>query len=191
MVIVLICCASFWGSPCLWASWEPPCWDCLTTDVLLRRHSHRNNQAGQHARSCWQFRLFTFAGYLLAQGGDIHPTGKIFQKSSSGGSPVDSGWWPWFPVPFSPPSPVPPASPLLPWGGFSFRRSSRTITAKDFSLGLMTTSGSLGLHFPPSLPIILYGFVSGTSIEELFMAGLLPGTLMVGILCLFSVYMGS
>jgi len=59
-----------------------------------------------------------------------------------------------------------------------------------FSLGLMTTSGSLGLHFPPSLPIILYGFVSGVSIEDLYLAGFFPGILMVGILCLFSVFMG-
>jgi tripartite ATP-independent transporter DctM subunit len=55
----------------------------------------------------------------------------------------------------------------------------------------MTTSGSLGLHFPPSLPIILYGFVSGVSIERLFVAGVLPGALMVGVLCIFSVYMGK
>jgi len=61
----------------------------------------------------------------------------------------------------------------------------------DFSLGLITTSGSLGLHFPPSLPIILYGFVSGTRIESLFMAGLFPGIFMILILCLFSVYMGK
>jgi tripartite ATP-independent transporter DctM subunit len=63
--------------------------------------------------------------------------------------------------------------------------------SENFSLGLMTTSGSLGVHFPPSLPIILYGFVSGASIEKLFVAGLIPGILMVGILCLFSVFMGK
>jgi tripartite ATP-independent transporter DctM subunit len=55
----------------------------------------------------------------------------------------------------------------------------------------MTTSGSLGLHFPPSLPIILYGFVSGASIEKLFVAGLIPGIMIVGIPCLFSVFMGK
>ena len=62
---------------------------------------------------------------------------------------------------------------------------------EKFSLGLMTTSGSLGLHFPPSLPIILYGFVSGVSIEKLFVAGLLPGILMILLPSLFSVYMGK
>jgi tripartite ATP-independent transporter DctM subunit len=54
-----------------------------------------------------------------------------------------------------------------------------------FSLGLLTTSGSLGVLFAPSLPIILYGVISQrlgvgrpVSIEELFVAGLLPGLLM-------------
>jgi tripartite ATP-independent transporter DctM subunit len=62
---------------------------------------------------------------------------------------------------------------------------------EDFSVGLLTTSGSLGLHFPPSLPIILFGFVSGVSIEKLFIAGLLPGILMVASLCVFSIFMGK
>ena len=52
--------------------------------------------------------------------------------------------------------------------------SSRGIR-KRFSLGLMTTSGSLGLLFPPSLPIILYSIVAGVSIDKLFVAGLVPG----------------
>ena len=39
----------------------------------------------------------------------------------------------------------------------------------------MTTSGSLGLLFPPSLPIILYSIVAGVSIDKLFVAGLVPG----------------
>ena len=39
--------------------------------------------------------------------------------------------------------------------------------SEEFSLGLITTSGSLGLLFPPSLPIILYGLVAKVDIEEL------------------------
>ncbi|MGR9107583.1 MAG: TRAP transporter large permease [Gammaproteobacteria bacterium] len=57
---------------------------------------------------------------------------------------------------------------------------------EDFSLGLVTTSGSLGLLFAPSLPLILYGVVvqqlglgRPVSIDELFRAGLLPGLLML------------
>ncbi|MFZ1083113.1 MAG: TRAP transporter large permease subunit, partial [Candidatus Kryptoniota bacterium] len=59
-----------------------------------------------------------------------------------------------------------------------------------FSLGLMTTSGSLGLLFPPSLPIILYGIVAGISVDKLFAAGLIPGILLIVMLSLFSIYTG-
>jgi tripartite ATP-independent transporter DctM subunit len=55
-----------------------------------------------------------------------------------------------------------------------------------FNLGLITSSGSLGLLFAPSLPLILYGIVAEESIDELFVAGLLPGILMIvalGIYC--------
>jgi C4-dicarboxylate transporter, DctM subunit len=58
---------------------------------------------------------------------------------------------------------------------------------RRFSLGLMTTSGSLGLLFPPSLPLILYGLVAGVSVDSLFRAGLLPGLLILGILGLYAV----
>lgn len=53
---------------------------------------------------------------------------------------------------------------------------------EEFNLGLLTTGGSLGLLFPPSLPLILYGIVAGTSVDTLFVAGLLPGLLMVAML---------
>jgi tripartite ATP-independent transporter DctM subunit len=55
-----------------------------------------------------------------------------------------------------------------------------------FNLGLITTSGSLGLLFAPSLPLILYGVVAGASIDDLFRAGILPGALMVAALCIYS-----
>lgn len=56
-----------------------------------------------------------------------------------------------------------------------------------YSLGLMTTSGSLGLLFPPSLPLILYGLVAGVSVDALFRAGLLPGLLILVVLGVYSV----
>jgi C4-dicarboxylate transporter, DctM subunit len=59
-----------------------------------------------------------------------------------------------------------------------------------FSLGLLTTSGTLGLLFPPSLPLILYGVVARTSIDQLFLAGLLPGAVMVMLLAVYSFWKG-
>ena len=56
-----------------------------------------------------------------------------------------------------------------------------------FSTGLITSSGSLGLLFPPSLPIILYGVVAETRIDHLFIAGILPGLLMLVLLIGYSI----
>jgi tripartite ATP-independent transporter DctM subunit len=58
---------------------------------------------------------------------------------------------------------------------------------EKFSLGLVTNSGTLGLLFPPSLPIIIYAIVSKVQINQLFLAGLLPGALMIVLLSAFSV----
>ncbi len=64
---------------------------------------------------------------------------------------------------------------------------------EKFSLGLVTTSGSLGLLLPPSLPLILYGIVaqqmgsgSNIEIEQLFVAGTLPAVTMIVLLSLWS-----
>lgn len=57
-----------------------------------------------------------------------------------------------------------------------------------FSLGLLTTSGTLGLLFPPSLPLIIYAIVAKVRIDQLFIAGILPGILLVVLLSAFSVY---
>jgi C4-dicarboxylate transporter DctM subunit len=57
---------------------------------------------------------------------------------------------------------------------------------EQFSLGLVTASGSIGLLFPPSLPIILYGFVAKVSIDKLFVAGLIPGILLIALLSAYS-----
>jgi len=62
--------------------------------------------------------------------------------------------------------------------------------SKKFSIGLLTASGSIGLLFPPSLPVILYGIQSEQPIEKLFLAGLLPGLLLVAIVALLSANRG-
>lgn len=68
---------------------------------------------------------------------------------------------------------------------------------KGYSLGLVTAGGSLGLLFAPSLPLILYGFVAGpiagdpgVSIPDLFLAGLLPGLLMLLVLSAHAMWVG-
>lgn len=66
---------------------------------------------------------------------------------------------------------------------------------ENFTLGLITTSGSLGLLFAPSLPLILYGIIvqqlgvgKPLSIDELFLAGILPGLLMLAVLSGWSIW---
>ena len=54
-----------------------------------------------------------------------------------------------------------------------------------FNLGLITSSGSLGLLFAPSLPLILYGIVAEAPIDDLFVAGVLPGLLMILVLAVY------
>lgn len=62
---------------------------------------------------------------------------------------------------------------------------------EGFSLGLVTASGSLGLLLPPSLPVILYAVVANVPADSLYLAGLLPGLLLILIVALYGVAMGK
>ena len=62
--------------------------------------------------------------------------------------------------------------------------------SERFSMGLITSSGSLGLLFPPSLPLILYGVIAETRIDHLFLAGIIPGFLMLILLSVYAVRSG-
>ena len=75
-------------------------------------------------------------------------------------------------------------------GGLLLPALQKSRYPESFSLGLLTTSGSLGLLFPPSIPLILYGIVSGTRIDDLFLAGAAPGLLLVGVLCAYCFVLG-
>jgi tripartite ATP-independent transporter DctM subunit len=59
------------------------------------------------------------------------------------------------------------------------------------ALGLLTSAGSLGMLFPPSLPVILYGVVSHTPIDKLFLGGILPGFLLLILTAVWGVFKGS
>ena len=75
-------------------------------------------------------------------------------------------------------------------GGLFYKALKESDYPDTFSLGLLTTSGSLGLLFPPSLALILYGIVSGTPIDLLFVSGLAPGLLLVGALSVYCYVVG-
>ncbi len=77
---------------------------------------------------------------------------------------------------------------IIALGGILLPAMMRGRYSENFSLGLLTTSGTLGLLFPPSLPLIIYAIVAKVRIDHLFIAGILPGILLVVLLSAFSVY---
>src|SRR5512139_2489905 len=79
---------------------------------------------------------------------------------------------------------------IIALGGLLFPALQLQKYPEKFSLGLLTTSGTLGLLFPPSFPLILYGIVAQVNIDLLFLAGILPGLLMVFLLSLYSAWKG-
>lgn len=62
--------------------------------------------------------------------------------------------------------------------------------SSKFSMGLVTTAGSLGILIPPSIPMLVFAIVAGAAspidVGELFMAGVMPGILIAGLLSLYS-----
>jgi tripartite ATP-independent transporter DctM subunit len=76
-------------------------------------------------------------------------------------------------------------------GGLLYPALIKDHYTERFSLGLITSSGSLGLLFPPSLPLILYGVISETRVDQLFLAGILPGILMLILLVAYSMVKGQ
>lgn len=134
--------------------------------------------------------LFTFAGYLMAES----KSPERLLKLASGAL----GWLPGgvaivslvicaFFTAFTGASGV----TIIALGGLIFPMLIKEKYPEDFTLGLITTSGSLGLLFPPSLPIILYGIVAKVDIDRLFLAGIVPGFLLILILSSYSIFKGS
>ena len=79
---------------------------------------------------------------------------------------------------------------ILALGGIILPALVREGYPEGFSLGLVTASGSLGLLFPPSLPVILYGVVAGIAIDHLYLGGLVPGLLMIVLVASYGVVAG-
>jgi tripartite ATP-independent transporter DctM subunit len=79
---------------------------------------------------------------------------------------------------------------ILALGGLVFPALIKDKYPEGFSLGLVTASGSLGLLFPPSLPVILYGAVAGVAAEKLFLGGLVPGVILIIVVAAYAVRAG-
>jgi len=76
-------------------------------------------------------------------------------------------------------------------GGLLYPALRKQGYSDAFSLGLVTTGGSLGLLLPPSLPILVYSLVAGIDFNKTFKAGLAPGILVMVLLGLYSAYVGK
>jgi len=134
--------------------------------------------------------LFTFAGVMMSSGGA--PRRLVdFYRAAFGWMPgglaiVTIGACAFFTT-FSGASGV----TILALGGLLYPILRGEGYKEKFSLGLLTTSGSLGLLFPPSLAILVYGIVAGVSIENMFFAGIIPGLLLMLMLSAYSMYHGN
>lgn len=134
--------------------------------------------------------LFTFAGYLLAESKTpvraVNLARALFGWAPGGLAIVALVTCAIFTA-FTGASGV----TIVALGGLLFPILVKEQYEERFSLGLITSSGSLGLLFPPSLPLILYALVAKTSVDRLFAAGLLPGILLVVILAVYSMRRGK
>jgi C4-dicarboxylate transporter, DctM subunit len=80
---------------------------------------------------------------------------------------------------------------ILALGGMLYPILLKEKYPDSFSLGLVTASGNIGLLFPPSLAVILYGVIAQVSIDKLYIAGLMPGVLLIVILSVYSQRIGT
>ncbi len=128
--------------------------------------------------------LFTFAGYLL---GESQAPRRLVRVSN-----VLLGWMPGglavialfvcaLFTAFTGASGV----TIIAMGALLYPAIAEAGYREQFNLGLITTSGSLGLLFAPSLPLILYGIIAEESVDKLFIAGILPGFLMLFLLAIW------
>lgn len=134
--------------------------------------------------------LFTFAGFVLAHGKTPDRLAKLSQSflgGIPGGIPLAILLACAFFTALTGASGV----TIIALGGLLYPLLIKEKYGENFSLGLITSSGSLGLLFPPSLPLILYGLVAQISIDKLFLAGILPGLIMIFIIASFAIYRGK
>lgn len=134
--------------------------------------------------------LFTFAGYLLAESKAPQRTLALAEAAFGwipGGIAIAALASCSLFTAFTGASGV----TIIALGGIVYPLLLQKDYPKNFALGLVTTSGSLGLLLPPSLPIILYALVAQVSLERLFAAALLPALLLIAALSAYAVWISA
>ncbi|HJS75457.1 MAG TPA: TRAP transporter large permease subunit [Vicinamibacteria bacterium] len=129
--------------------------------------------------------LFTLAGFILAEGGTPRRLVELFRAlvgSLPGGVAIVAIVVCSFFTSFTGGSGV----TILAMGGLLFPMLLAEGYRPKFSTGLLTSAGSLGLLFPPSLAVILYGLVAEIELRHLFLSGFLPGMLEMGLVALLA-----
>ena len=131
--------------------------------------------------------LFTFAGYLLSESKApkrlVRLTGALLGWMPGGLAIVCLAACAFFTA-FTGASGV----TIIALGAILYPALKQDGYGDKFNLGLVTSAGSLGLLFAPSLPLILYGVIAEVSIDNLFLAGILPGLLMLIMLSGYSLW---
>lgn len=131
--------------------------------------------------------MFTFAGYLLSESNApqrlVRLTGALLGWMPGGLALVSLAACAFFTA-FTGASGV----TIIALGAILYPALRHDGYPDKFSLGLVTSSGSLGLLFAPSLPLILYGVIAEVSIDHLFLAGILPGLIMLAMLSGWSLW---
>jgi C4-dicarboxylate transporter, DctM subunit len=153
--------------------------------LMIRAYEQLTTSAGLAA-----IPLFTLAGFLLAEGRSSERLLRVLRALVGwmpGGSAVAAAALCAFFTLFTGGSGV----TILVLGGLLLPALLADGYRERFSIGMLTASGSLGLLFPLSLPLMLYGIVSQrVAIEDLFIGGLVPGLLMLGMLAAWGVREG-
>ena len=128
--------------------------------------------------------LFTFAGYIIAEG--KAPQRLVaFARASVGWLPGGIAVVVLFTCAFFTTFTGASGITIIALGGLLYPILRQTYNER-FSLGLVTASGSIGLLFPPSVPLILYAIIAQVRIDRMFLAGIFPGILILAILSFYS-----
>jgi C4-dicarboxylate transporter DctM subunit len=130
--------------------------------------------------------LFTLAGYFLAESGASKRLVRVFQAlfgSLRGGPGIVTALVCAFFTTFTGGS----GATILALGGLLMPVLLAARYSERAALGLITGAGSLGLLFPPCLPVILYAIVAGITMKEMFLGGVLPGLLMVVLTAIWAI----